>query len=348
MRLTALPQIIDGEVELDELLSSPSPALVDMMRRLDGDLIILGIGGKMGSTLGVAAVRAIEAARVPRRVIGVSRFQGPCVRDWLESHGVETIAADLLDRHTVEALPQARNVISMVGRKFGTAGSEDLTWATNLLVSSFVSDRFRDSRIVVFSTGCVYPLVTPSTGGCSESVSPDPVGEYAQSCLGRERVFGYGSRAYRTPVCLMRLNYAVDLRYGVLHDIASRVFAKMPVDLGVSHVNVIWQGDANRQALLALEHCSSPPQVLNVTGPETVSVRWVAETFAALFGVDVTFTGDDRGQAMYLSNAAKAISLFGYPSVPLLTLIHWQAEWIRRGLRSLGKPTHYGVVDGMY
>lgn len=341
-------QVIESESALDALLAAPSPALVHLMRRLEGDLIILGIGGKIGPTLGVAAVRAIEAAGVHKRVWGVSRFQDAGIRDRLEDQGVSTIACDLLDRGAIEALPRPRNVIFMVGRKFGTAADEDLTWATNVLVPSYVSDYFRDSRIAVFSTGCVYPLVAASTGGCTELTPPDPVGEYAQSCLGRERVFSYGSRVYGTPVCLLRLNYAVDLRYGVLHDIASRVRAEMPIDLGVSHVNVIWQGDASHQALMAFEHCTSPPKVLNVTGPETVSVRWVAETFGALFGVDVTFAGESPGQRMYLSNAARAASLFGYPSVSLLTLIHWQAEWIRRGLRSLGKPTQYGVVDGTY
>ncbi|MCU0522116.1 MAG: NAD-dependent epimerase/dehydratase family protein [Anaerolineae bacterium] len=346
--MASLPQVIDSEPALDALLSLPSPALIELMRRLDGDLIVLGIGGKMGATLGHLALRAIRAAGVSKRVWGVSRFHGSDIRGGLEARGINTIGADLLDRQAVDSLPRARNVMYMVGRKFGTSGTEDLTWATNVIVPTYVSDHFRDSRIVVFSTGCVYPLVSASTGGCTESTPPDPVGEYAQSCLGRERVFAYGSGIHGTPVCLLRLNYAVDLRYGVLHDIASQVYSGKPVDLSVSHFNVIWQGDAGQHALLALGHCASPPTVINVTGPELVSVKWAAERFAELFGVDVTFTGDGQGQRMYLNNAAEATALFGYPSVPLLTLIRWQAEWIRRGLRSLGMPTHYGVVDGVY
>jgi nucleoside-diphosphate-sugar epimerase len=343
-----LPEAIEGETELDDLLSVPSPQLVDLMRRLEGDVMILGIGGKMGSTLGGSAVRATEEARVRKRVFGVSRFSDSAIRDGLEARGVQTLACDLLDRDAVGQLPPVANVVYMVGRKFGTQGREDLTWATNILVPDYVAHHFAESRVVAFSTGCVYPLVPAESGGCTELSPPAPVGEYAQSSLGRERIFDYWSRTTGMPVCLVRLNYAIDLRYGVLHDVGSRVAEGEPVDLSVSHFNVIWQGDAACQALLCLDHCSSPPEILNVTGPETVSVRYVAETFGRLFGTEVRYVGEETSTRMYLSNAARAASLFGYPRVPLLTLIQWQAAWIKQGGRSLGKPTHYGVVDGQF
>lgn len=348
MQSTDLPDKIADEGELDALLSRPSPALVAAMAALQGDIVILGIGGKMGASLGVMARRAIEEAGIAKDVYGVSRFSDAASRGYLASEGVRTVACDLLDRDAVARLPQADNVIYMVGRKFGTSGAEPLTWATNVSVPDYVSHHYRGSRLVAFSTGCVYPLVSAASGGCSERVPPDPVGEYAQSCLGRERVFSYWSNRWGTPVCLVRLNYAIDLRYGVLYDIGARVFAGQPVDLTVSHFNAIWQGDANDWALRCLKLCASPPKVLNVTGPETVAVRYVAETFAELFGVKVRFTGEDSASRMYLSNAAEAMDRFGYPSVPLMTMIRWQADWIERGGRSLNKPTHFGVVDGEY
>ncbi|MBN1249074.1 MAG: NAD(P)-dependent oxidoreductase [Anaerolineae bacterium] len=292
------------------------------------------------------ARRAIDEAGVAKTIYGISRFSDPASQDALASAGVRTVSCDLLDREAVAQLPKVANVIYMVGRKFGTRGAQALTWATNVSVPDNVSHHYRESRIVVFSTGCVYPLVPVSSGGCTEGTPPDPVGEYAQSCLGRERVFSYWSETWGTPVCFMRLNYAIDLRYGVLYDIGFRVFSGKPVDLTVSHFNAIWQGDANDWALRCLEACASPPSILNVTGPETVSVRFVAEAFARLFGVQATFTGDGSGGRMYLSNAAAAVERFGYPSVPLMTMIRWQAAWIQGGGRSLHKPTHFGVVDG--
>jgi nucleoside-diphosphate-sugar epimerase len=253
-----------------------------------------------------------------------------------------------LDREAVAALPKAKNAIYMAGRKFGTKGREHITWATNVIAPDNVGRHFRESRIVVFSTGCVYPLVPVSTEGCTEADAPNPVGEYAQSCLGRERIFGYSSVEFGTPICLMRLNYAIDLRYGVLHDIGWKVFESQPVDTSVSHFNAIWQGDANRQALLCLEHCTSPPNPINITGPETVSVRFVANQFAQSFGKTALFKGSEEDSRMYLSNAAKAASLFGPPSVSLSRMIEWQAHWIRSGGVSLGKPTHFDVTDGRY
>lgn len=344
----ALPETILDETTLDEVLSRPSPALIEMMQRLEGDIIILGIAGKIGVTLGLMAVRAIQAAGVPTRVIGVSRFSDDAARVYLDAQGIETVRCDVLDRDAVAALPQVRNVIYMVGRKFGTRGAEAATWATNVIAPDNACYHFRQSRIVAFSTGCVYPLVPVASGGSTEADPPHPVGEYAQSCLGRERVFEYWSQTHGTSVCLLRLNYAVDLRYGVLYDIAAKVHAQHPIDLTVSHFNVIWQGDANRQALRCLEHCTVPAQPINITGPETVGVRYVAQQFARLLGTEARFTGSEDGGRMYLSNAAQATALFGYPSVSLLQMIQWQAAWIQAGGKSLDKPTHFDVTDGKY
>jgi nucleoside-diphosphate-sugar epimerase len=348
LRARELPDSVLSETVLDDLLTTPSPALVAMLARLPGDIAVLGVGGKMGVTLGARVRRAIDVSGASKTVYGVSRFSDPERRDALEAVGIRTIPCDLLDRDAVTQLPQVENVIFMAGRKFGTQGAEAQTWATNVSVPDNVAYHYRRSRIVVFSTGCVYPLVSAIDGGCTESMAPDPVGEYAQSCLGRERVFSYWSHQWGTPICLMRLNYAIDLRYGVLHDIAARVFAGKPVDLTVSHFNAIWQGDANDWAVRCLDLCASPPAVINVTGPETVSVRFVAEVFARCFDTDVSFIGEAAGRHMYLSNAAQAIDRFGYPSVPLMRMIRWQADWIQRGGASLDKPTHFAVVDGAF
>ena len=261
------PEQIANTVELEELLSIPSPKLIDMMKRLKGDIMILGIAGKMGVTMGRLAVRAIKEAGVDKKVIGVARFSNPADRQKLESWGIKTITCDLLDREAVFNLPKVENVIFMAGRKFGTDGSEAQTWAMNVLVPALVAEHFSSSRIVAFSTGCVYPLVSVNNGGCTEDIIPAPVGEYSQSCLGRERIFQYYSNKNKTPVLLFRLNYSIDLRYGVLHDIAQNIWENKPVDNTVGFFNVIWQGDANAAALHALELADSPVAILNVTGP---------------------------------------------------------------------------------
>ncbi|UCH36768.1 MAG: NAD(P)-dependent oxidoreductase [Armatimonadota bacterium] len=318
-----------------------------MMRRLDGDIMVLGIGGKIGHTLGGAAVRAINQAGVKKSVHGVDSFPEPGARERIEGLGVVPMTCDLLDPVAVAKLPRADNIIFMAGRKFGTSGDEELTWAINALVPAHVAAHFTASRVVAFSTGCVYPFVAPETGGSVESDAPAPVGEYAQSCLARERVFEYYSKKNGTPVCLFRLNYAIDLRYGVIHDIARRVWQGEPVDLTVGCFNCIWQGDAANQALLCLELCASPAAAINITGPETVSVRSVAEECARIMGKPVTFTGEE-GATAYLSNAAKAAALFGPPRVPLAHMIRWTAEWIVAGGRSYDKPTHFEVTTGKY
>ena len=342
-----LPEAIESESQLDELLSTPSAELVAALQRLDGDLLVLGVAGKMGITLARLAQNALRAGGRASRVTGVARFSDPRSRESLEKHGIATLACDLLDRAAVEALPDARNVIYMAARKFGTEGDAETTWAINVVAPTHVVDRYRQSRIVAFSTGCVYPLVTAVEGGCSESVPPAPIGDYAQSAFGRERVFGWASRERGTPVCLFRLNYAVDLRYGVLHDIGQRILAGAPVDLTVGHFNAIWQGDANEQALRSLELCASPAVPINVSGPETWTVEEAARRMAEIMEKGVTFRGEPGGPC-YLTDARRAVTLFGPPRVPLPTLIRWQALWLLRGGRSLGKPTHFEETSGRF
>lgn len=345
--MVSQPEFIKDEKHLDELQTTPSIALIEMMKRLEGDIMILGIGGKMGITLGGLAVRAIKAAGVSKTVYGVSRFSDEAGRKLLETFGVKTISCDLLDLESVKKLPLIKNVVFMAGRKFGTQGEEDITWAMNTVVPNNVSAHFKASRVVAFSTGCVYPLMTPESGGATEEVVVAPIGDYSQSALGRERVFEYFSKVNKMPVCLYRLNYAIDLRYGVLRDIGDKVLHGQPVDISSSHVNVIWQGDANTQALLCLEHCTVPANKINVTGPETLPVKWVAEEFGRNFGVKPTFTGIPS-PVMYLNNSAKASEIFGYPTVAPKTMVRWLAGWLKSGGRSLNKPTHFEVTSGRY
>jgi nucleoside-diphosphate-sugar epimerase len=338
---------IRTEAELEERLSRPSAADVEFMRELEGDLLILGVAGKMGPSLARRARRAADEAGVRKRIVGVARFSNPRVREELEAAGVETICADLLDEEQLQALPELPNVIYMAARKFGTTGNEYLTWALNTYLPGRVAERFRRSRIVAFSSGNVYPLVPIAHGGPTEATPPDPVGEYAQSVLGRERMFEYFSARYGTPVTLLRLNYAIDLRYGVLVDIALKVYQRQPVNLAMGQVNVIWQGDANSVALRAFRLCQSPPAVLNVTGPETVSVRSLAWKFARRFGVEPIFEGTEAPTAL-LSDASLCHRLFGYPEVTLEQMIEWVAEWIHAGGVLWNKPTHFEVRDGRF
>lgn len=333
--------------ELEERLSRPSVADVEAMAALDGDIAILGVGGKMGPSLARLARRAIQQAGVKKRVIGVARFSQPEVAAELAADGVETIACDLLERSALLKLPDVRNVIYMAARKFGTTGSEHLTWAMNTLLPGLVAERFRESRIVAFSTGNVYPLQPLHLGGATEATPVQPAGEYAQSALGRERMFEYASAAWGTQVAILRLNYAVELRYGVLVDIGRAVFEQRPIDLCMGMVNVIWQGDANSICLRTLAHCQSPPKVFNVTGPETLAVRFIAQEFGRRFGVEPQFEGEESPTAL-LSNAAECHKLFGFPTVTPLQMIDWIANWILTGGASLDKPTHFETRDGRY
>ena len=338
---------IASEQELEECLSRPSAEVVQTFRQLQGDLLVLGVGGKMGPTLARMARRAMDEAENPAAVYGVARFSQPEVRENLQAAGVETLACDLLDPDTVQRLPDAPNVVFMAGMKFGTTGAEALTWAMNTVVPTNIAQRFRHSRIVVFSTGNVYPLVPVVQGGATEETPPAPIGEYAQSALGRERVFEYFSLRYGTPVLVFRLNYAVEMRYGIILDVAQRVWSGQPVPLAMGCVNVIWQGDACAWALRGLLLAQSPPLVLNATGSETVSIRWLAHRLGDLMGKTPTFEGEEADTAL-LSNASKAHWLFGYPSVPLDIVVQWVAHWVMQGLPTLAKPTHFEVRDGRF
>jgi nucleoside-diphosphate-sugar epimerase len=339
--------LIESVEDLEEHLASPSSLDRETVRRMDGDVVILGAGGKMGPSLARRIRRAADAMGKRLRVIAVSRFSSASLVDVLNRDGIETIACDLLNRDEVAKLPVCANVLFLSGRKFGSTDRPDLTWATNAIIPAHVASHYRSSRIVAFSTGNVYPLVHLNSGGSVETDACGPVGEYAQSCLARERIFEYYSQECGTPCLLFRLNYAVDLRYGVLVDIARKVFTGQPVSLTVPAVNAIWQGDANSYALRCLEHCSSPARALNVTGPEIVSVRRAAESFARMFHHEPVFKGEE-GDRAFLGNASLCHSLLGFPEVNLDVLLPWVAHWVERGGVSLDKPTKFDVADGRY
>lgn len=333
--------MIRTEAELENLLASPSDADIAFMRRLEGDLVVLGAAGKMGPSLVARARRALAASGSKSRLIAVTRSGAPV------AEGVETFAADMLDRAQVARLPDAANVIYMVGRKFGSTGNEPLTWAVNALVPALVAERYRGSRIVAFSTGNVYPFVPVASGGATESTRPEPIGDYAQSTLARERIFEYFSAKDGTPVLLLRLNYAIELRYGVLVDIAQKVLARIPIDLAMGYVNVIWQGDANSVCLRSLELAASPARALNLTGTELLSVRELALDFGRRFSIEPVFEGAESPSAL-LSNAAVCREHFGPPGVSVPEMMEMIACWLQAGGRTLGKPTHFETRSGSY
>jgi nucleoside-diphosphate-sugar epimerase len=333
--------------DLEERLSRPTEADAEAIRSLQGDLLILGAGGKMGPSLARLARRAADLAGVPKRVIAVARFTNRGLIAQLESSGIETISIDLLEPGALESLPDIPNVIYMAARKFGTTGSEYLTWALNTYLPGRVAERFRHSRVAAFSTGNVYPLRPVSQGGAVESTPTAPVGEYAQSALGRERLFEYVSNRFGTPVSILRLNYAVELRYGVLLDIGLAVYWSRPVDLRMGWVNIIWQGDANSMCLRSLPLCSSPPNILNITGADTLSVRDIASQFGQRFRIEPRFENQESDVAL-LNNAARSHKLLGEPAVTTEELIDWTANWIAHGGSTLNKPTHFEVQDGKF
>ncbi len=338
-----LPIRFDGPDKLDEFLARPSRALATDLAAVDGDIMVLGVGGKMGPTL----ARLARNAAPDKCILGVARFSEPGMREALNAAGVETIACDLLDRDAVQKLPQIRNVIFMAGHKFGAQDNPALTWAMNVHVPAIVAEHFRASRIVAFSTGCVYPFVPVDSGGASEDAPLTGPGEYAQSCVGRERMFEYFSQSYRTPGRLFRLNYAIDMRYGVLFDVACKVRDGQPVDVSMGHVNVIWQGDANALALRCLRHATAPTTPINISGPETISVRGLADEFAGRLGTKPRVVGDESPTA-WLTNTTQAVRLFGKPRVPLAKMIDWIADWVGSHRASFNKPTHFEVRDGVY
>lgn len=335
------------EGELEDSLASPNDAVIAAMRELEGDLMILGVGGKMGPSLARLARRACLQAGTSKRIIGVARFNNDNLVSQLEGEGIQTVRCDLLDVANLNTLPDIPNIVFMAARKFGTTGAEYLTWAMNTYLPGLVAERFRGSRIVAFSTGNVYPLQPVSRGGANELTPVAPEGEYAQSALGRERMFEYGSHRWGTPVTILRLNYAIDLRYGVLLDIGGAVYEGRPVNLRMGLVNVIWQGDANAACLLSFAHCQSPPTILNITGPETLSVRYLALEFARRFQREPFWDGEESSTAL-LNVASQSHYLFGYPAVTVREMIDWTAHWISIGGPTLGKPTHFDARDGRF
>jgi len=339
-------KIIDVDA-LEELLSRPTQKVIKIVSQLDGDFLVLGIGGKIGPSLARMIKRACAQASIQKRIVGVDRFDLPKDKEGLENEGFEIIQGDLLDSGFISSLPQIKNVLFLVGMKFGAEDNLALTWAVNSYVPAMVVEHFKSSKIVAFSTGCVYELVPIKSGGSLETDTPAPVGEYAQSCLGRERMFEYGSIKNNTPVALIRLNYAVEMRYGVLVDIALKVKNNHPIDLTMGYVNVIWQGDANAMVIRAFELCDSPAKILNITGPETLSVRQIAKRYGEFLNKNVHFIGEEAETAL-LSNAGLSHKLFGKPEITPEQMIIWIADWITAGKNLLNKPTHFQVRDGKY
>lgn len=333
-----------SETELDEMLSRPRPETIAALEACPGDILVLGAGGKMGPTLARMAARAADGSR---RVIGVSRWTSPTAERSLNDAGVETLYCDLLDRDSVAQLPDAPNVVFMAGQKFGTTGAPAMTWAMNTVVPANIGDRFRHARIVAFSTGNVYALTPVTSAGSREDDALGPIGEYAASCIGRERAFELYSERHGARVALLRLNYAIDLRYGVLVDIAGRVHAGEPVSVDMGYVNVIWQGDANRIALECLPKTATPPFVVNVTGAAKLSVRTIAEWFANRFAMSARFAGAERPDAL-LSDTTRLQSSFAPLEVSTEQMLSWVADWIERGGPLLGKPTKFEARDGNF
>lgn len=341
----SLPSVIESADQLDEILTRPTERLVREIRQIRSPMVVLGASGKMGPSLCVLARRAAEQAGHPLRVIAVSRFSDPASREWLESRGIETMSCDLLDRSTLGTLPETENLIYLVGLKFGTRQSPWMTWAVNTLVPAHVAERYPKAQIAALSTGNVYPYTPVNGGGATENVPPSPLGEYGSAALARERIFEYYARLQGTAVVTLRLNYAVELRYGVLLDVAQKVWSSSPVEVNMGHLNCIWQGDANEMIIRSLRLAATPPTVYNLTGQATLSVRDLAIQFGKLMGRQPSIVGNEAPTAL-LSNATQLIAHLGEPAMPLQQLLDWTAAWVRRGGTTLGKPTHFEVRTG--
>lgn len=338
-----LPDRIENEEHLEELLSRPPSWLPELLSQAKGDIMFLGIGGKVGPTIARMAKRAAPS----KRIIGVARFSEVGLREKLESWGLETIKTDLLDREAVQKLPDIGNIIYMAGKKFGVDDDPSFAWAMNVHVPALVAERFHKSRIVSYSTLCVYPFAPIVGGGWDETVEPGAVGDYANSCAGRERMFSYFSKVHKTQGRLARLNYAIDMRYGVLHDIANWVRTGKAIPIGTAYTSVIWQGDSSAQILGALAHTTTPTTPLNIGGPEHMSVRMVAHEFGRRFGKEPVFEGEEQPTGWY-NNTLAAQRLYGYPTVSLAKMIDWVADWVARDMPSHNKPTHYEERGGHF
>jgi len=345
--MNVFPEIIENEKQLDELISKPSSRTVDLFSQLVGDILVLGVAGKIGPSLCLMMKRACVQAGVQKKIYGVSRFSDVQLKNDLEKSGIEIMQGDLLDGDFLKKLPKVKNVFFLAGMKFGSEENLAQTWAVNSYLPAMVAENFKNSIIVAYSTGCVYPLVDVNSGGSKETDKSEPIGEYAQSCLGRERMFEYGSRKYGTSVSIIRLNYAVELRYGVLVDIALKVKNGIPVDLSMGYFNVIWQGDANNMVLQSVQFADSPPKILNITGKETLMVREVALEFGKLFKKQPVFTGKESESAL-LSNPKQAMKVLGNPEVKIQQVINWTTNWLIQNNTLLNKPTHFEVRDGKY
>ena len=341
--MTHLPDRLESVEQLDDLLSTPSPALIESFKQLAGDVIIVGANGKIGPSLARMAKRAVDASCVSRRVLAVDLNAMP----ELAAAGLETIQCNMLDQEDVAKLPKVANVMYMVGRKFGSTGSESMTWGVNGIAAYHAARHFRGSRMAAFSTGCVYPVMDIASGGATEQTPVAPVGEYAMSCVARERMLDFFADQGELDVVHVRLNYAVECRYGVLFDLASSVLNGEPIDITTGYANVIWQGDCCDRALRSFALASNPATILNVTGPEMFSIRQVAAQMGEIMGKEVTFAGEENGRG-YLNNASYANGIFGNPSVPLSRVVQWVAQWVQAGGADLGKPTHFETQDGKY
>lgn len=340
-----LPEAI--EKDLDHFMAEPDANVLSTVEKSEGDFVVLGAAGKMGPTVALMLRKAIDKLGKKQEVYGVSRFSDPKSREQLEAWGIKTVPCDLLDAGAVKNLPDAKNVLFLAGQKFGTSSNPELTWVMNTLTPANVAERYKDARIVAYSTGCVYPFTKIGSGGSVETDEIDPQGEYANTCAGRERVFEYYAKKNNTPIALYRLNYAVDLRYGVIVDVAQKVLAGEEVDVSMGQVNLIWQGDAVARSIALLDHATSPAFKLNVTGPETIAIRFLAEKLAGYFGKTAKITGTEQPEA-WLSNASLSNRLFGYPQVTLDEMIQWVAAYLQTGGSTLNKPTHFETRDGKF
>ena len=331
-----------------ELMTRPTDRLIQDVKKIDGDIMVLGAGGKIGPALSIMAKRAIDAAGLKKRVVAVTLFDYSDAPSQMRDAGVEIIEADLMDHERLKALPDIPNIIFMAGKKFGTYQNQSLTWATNVLLPAKVCERFPEAKIVAFSTGNVYRYQDVTMGGAHEDDELVPVGEYAQTCVGRERVMSYYTEKNKTKMLMFRLFYAIDMRYGVLFDIAKAIHDGRQVDISGTYFSCIWQGDCCEYAIRSLLHCNNPPELLNVTGPEGISVRWAAETLGKMMGKTPVFTGTQSGKAVVFANTSKLNRLMGYPAMPLLEMMKMTADWISSGGSYINAPTHFEQTDGNY